>query len=203
MHADYAIYGVHAVFWGAFSLTRALVSRRGGAAAPPAPSPAAAPTVDRPQTAPYSRALLGLHMVGFAVMYFGLGQAVLGQQVPERFPLQRVAGALTIFAGSAFMCWALLFFRSWRFRAKLEAGHELATGGPFGIVRHPIYLGLNLLAVGTALWVPSRLELLAAVLLLLGSDLRARSEERLLQEGFGDRYRVYMGRTRRFVPGLY
>lgn len=199
MPADYAIYAVHAAFWGAFGLTRVLVSRSGGAAVP---GPVA-PRVDSPRTAPYSRALLGLHMVGFAVMYFGLGQAVLGQQVPERWPLQRLAGALVILAGAAFMCWALLFFRSWRFRAKLEAGHELATGGPFGIVRHPIYLGLNLLAVGTLLWVPTGIELAAALLLILGSDLRARSEERLLLEGFGDRYRAYMGRTRRFVPGVY
>ncbi len=197
MHWDYAIYAVHGVFWGAFGITRATLRGSDRAAEPSAPAPGSV------QTAPYSRALLGFHMLGFGVMYFGLGQAVLGGQVPEAFPLQRIIGALVILAGAALMCWALLYFRSWRFRAKLEVGHELATDGPFRFVRHPIYLGLNLLALGTALWVPSVLELFAVALLTLGSDLRARAEERLLVQAFGERYRAYKEQTKRFVPGLY
>ena len=46
-------------------------------------------------------------------------------------------------------------FRSWRFRATLDKGHQLATGGPFSLLRHPIYMGLNLLALGRAIWVPT------------------------------------------------
>ncbi len=54
------------------------------------------------------------------------------------------------------MVWALDYFRSWRFRAKLDEGHQLATGGPFRLLRHPIYMGLNLLALGSAFWVVKR-----------------------------------------------
>ena len=199
MQTDYLIYGVHAAFWGAFGITRAILSRLAEPVVSPTPAPAAA----SPQTAPYSRALLGFHMVGFGTMYFGLNQAVLGNQVPERWPLQRLAGSLVMALGAALMCWALAFFRSWRFRAQLAADHELATGGPFALVRHPIYLGLNLLGIGTALWIPSGLELAAAVLLIVGSDLRCRAEEKLLLQAFGERYRAYMKQTRRMIPGLY
>jgi protein-S-isoprenylcysteine O-methyltransferase Ste14 len=101
------------------------------------------------------------------------------------------------------MVWALVYFRSWRFRARLDEGHQLATGGPFGLVRHPIYLGLNLLALGTGLWVPTPLVWLGFVLMLLGSDFRGRAEEKLLAKSFGDLYGSYARRTRRFVPGLY
>jgi protein-S-isoprenylcysteine O-methyltransferase Ste14 len=39
--------------------------------------------------------------------------------------------------------------------------------------------------------------------MVVGSDLRARSEETLLHRNFGQRYASYCSRTRRFVPLLY
>jgi protein-S-isoprenylcysteine O-methyltransferase Ste14 len=39
--------------------------------------------------------------------------------------------------------------------------------------------------------------------MVLGSDLRARAEERLLTGTFGETYATYCRRTARFVPGLY
>ena len=101
------------------------------------------------------------------------------------------------------MCWSLLYFRSWRFRAKLDAGHELATGGPYALVRHPIDAGMNLLALGTAVWIPTILTWLGLALMFLGSDLRGRAEERVLGAAFGAQYREYCSRTRRFLPGIY
>jgi protein-S-isoprenylcysteine O-methyltransferase Ste14 len=199
-HLDFAIYGVHVLFWAAFGVTRTVIARLDASAPTPA---SAAPKAEVAQTAPYSRLLVAVHMLGFGLMYFGMANAVIPNRVPELFPLQRLVGTLVIACGAVMMCWSLLFFRSWRFRAKLDQGHELATGGPFALVRHPIYLGINLLGIGTALWIPSILLIAAAVLLVVGSDLRARAEERLLLAAFGDAYRAYMGRAKRFVPGLY
>ncbi len=195
---DLAIYAVHSAFWGSFGLTRYLMRPREGSA-----TAAAAPTATTETSAPYSRALLILHTIAFAVMYFGLGNAVLPHRVPGWFPGQRVVGFLVIAWGAAMMSWALVWFRSWRFRAKVDAGHELATGGPFRLVRHPIYLGLTLLAIGSAIWVPTPICWLGAALMFLGSDLRGRAEERLLTRVFGQAYIDYCSRTARFFPGLY
>jgi protein-S-isoprenylcysteine O-methyltransferase Ste14 len=142
-------------------------------------------------------------MFAFGVMYFGLGQAVIPSRVPEWFPGQRLVGASVIVSGAALMSWALVYFRSWRFRAKLDQGHQLATGGPFRLMRHPIYMGLNLLALGTAIWVPTAIVWVGFALMVLGSDLRARAEEKLLEQSFGEPYRSYLARTQRFVPGIY
>jgi protein-S-isoprenylcysteine O-methyltransferase Ste14 len=136
-------------------------------------------------------------------MYFGIGYAVILECVPNWFPGQRVAGTLVIAAGAALMVWALVYFRSWRFRAALDESHQLATGGPFRILRHPIYMGLNLLALGTALWIPTPIVWAAFLLMAIGSDLRARAEETILRQAFDPEYREYCARTRRFVPGLY
>ncbi|MEO5800415.1 MAG: isoprenylcysteine carboxylmethyltransferase family protein [Gemmatimonadales bacterium] len=194
---DLGLYVVHFAFWSSFGITRTLQRARGDAAAPVAPA-AAAET-----TAQYSRALLILHSLAFGVMYFGIGNAVIPGRVPELFPGQRIVGGLIIGLGAALMSWALTWFQSWRFRAKLDAGHQLATGGPFHYLRHPLYMGLNLLALGSAIWVPTNTLWIAVVLMVIGSDLRGRAEERLLTTAFGDAYRNYALRTRRFLPGIY
>lgn len=196
MRIDFAVYAVHAAFWASFAITQRFVGA-GHAVTVPAPATAA------PATAPYSRLVLALHFVAFAVLYMGIGGAVFADRVPHWFPGQRIAGTLVIAAGAWLMCWSLVYFRSWRFRAELDAGHELATGGPYGIVRHPIYTALNLFALGTAVWIPNVLVWASVVLMVIGGDLRGRAEERLLTHAFGDTYRAYCARTRRFLPGVY
>jgi protein-S-isoprenylcysteine O-methyltransferase Ste14 len=64
-------------------------------------------------------------------------------------------------------------------------------------------MGLNLLALGSAIWVPTAIVWIAFLLMVLGSDLRARAEETLLLRVFGASYREYCARTGRFVPGIY
>ena len=64
-------------------------------------------------------------------------------------------------------------------------------------------MGLNLLALGTAVWIPTPILWVSLLLMIVGSDLRARAEENLLARVFGDAYRDYREHTSRFVPGVY
>lgn len=196
---DLLVYAVHLAFWGSFVLTRMRVRTPAGLPA----ADASTPVADREQTAPFSRALLTFHMTAFGVMYFGIGNAVLPNRVPTWFAGQALIGSVAIALGAALLCWTLVHFRSWRFRAKLEQGHQLSTGGPFRILRHPIYMALDLLALGTAIWVPTIIVWIAFVLMAVGGDMRARSEEALLGRAFGSAYAEYSRRTKRFLPGLY
>jgi protein-S-isoprenylcysteine O-methyltransferase Ste14 len=197
---DFAIYAVHTGFWWAFMLTRILLRRRDrnqGSVAEPAAKSA------NEIAAPFSRALLAFHALAFTAMYVGIGIAVLPHRVPSWFQGHRIAGTLVIAVGAALVVCALVSFRSWRFRAAVDSHHQLATGGPFRLLRHPIYMGLNLLALGSAIWVPTVIVWVAFALMAIGSDLRARAEETLLTKIFGETYRKYSARTRRFVPGIY
>ena len=196
---DFVIYAVHVAFWTSFGVVP-LFQR---AASPRAAEPASPVVALEAKTARFSRALLIFHSIAFGAMYFGLANAVFPDRVPTWFPGQRVVGTLVMAGGAALMCWARVHFHSWRFRAKLDEGHQLATEGPFRYLRHPIYMGLNLLALGTAIWVPTPFVWAGFVLMVLGSDLRARAEETLLDQAFGPTYRAYRARTRRFVPGIY
>ena len=79
---------------------------------------------------------------------------------------------------------------------------HLVESGVYSLVRHPIYGGLLLTALGWALVAASLLALLLVVGLGLFIDLKARREEAWLGERYGG-YAAYMARTRRLLPWLY
>jgi protein-S-isoprenylcysteine O-methyltransferase Ste14 len=196
----FGIYAAHAAFWCAFVIARLIAQSSAPGQHDNREGATRASTQD---AAPYSRALVSFHAFAFAILYFGLGIAVFGGHSLALFQSQPIAALLVIGCGAVLCCWALLYFRSWRFRATVAVGHELATGGPFRLLRHPIYMALNLLALGSALWIPTPIVWFSFVLVVVGSDLRARSEEALLLRTYGDAYASYCERTRRFVPGVY
>jgi protein-S-isoprenylcysteine O-methyltransferase Ste14 len=76
------------------------------------------------------------------------------------------------------------------------------TGGLYRYVRHPQYLGLAVMGLGTTLIWPRFLVLLAFVAMLFLYVLLARWEEAQCIARFGDPYRAYLARTGRFLPRL-
>ncbi len=191
---DFAIYGFHALFYAMFWL------RLLGRAARPAKPGGADPATP---TARFSRGLVAAHMFAMLVLYFGVGAVVSGRSVRFLFAPQRAAGAAVMLAAAGLAAWTLAVFGSWRLRARIEADHQLSTDGPFRFVRNPIYLGMALIAVGTFLWMPTVVVLVGMLLVFMGCNLRARAEEKVLLAAFGDRYREYAARVKRFVPGIY
>lgn len=146
--------------------------------------------------------LVVLHTVVTVVMYAGIGLGVRDPRAQDPTP-QMVIGTALIILGSVIARWTLRTFRSWRLRAEITERHELSTDGPFRFVRHPIYAAMNLLAVGTAVWIPNPFTLAAAVGMIVVGDVRGRAEESLLLTAFGDAYRVYMARVKRLLPFVY
>ena len=84
----------------------------------------------------------------------------------------------------------------------LKQGHTLVRGGPYALVRHPIYAGLIIGALGWALLTNSLAALALAVVLLVFFDIKARREERQLAARFPG-YAAYQRRVRKFFPFLY
>jgi protein-S-isoprenylcysteine O-methyltransferase Ste14 len=79
---------------------------------------------------------------------------------------------------------------------------EVVRSGMYRVVRHPIYLGLILLAVGWSLWRSSLAGSILSVLLFFFFDAKARYEERWLLERYPD-YDDYRQRVKRIIPWLY
>ena len=78
----------------------------------------------------------------------------------------------------------------------------LVDRGIYGILRHPIYAGLMLLAAGWSLMRPSGVGVLLSLALVAFLDLKARREEQFLAATFPG-YAAYRRRTSRFIPRVY
>jgi protein-S-isoprenylcysteine O-methyltransferase Ste14 len=115
-----------------------------------------------------------------------------------------LSGCLLALAGAA------LVLRSrtelgpaWSLVPRAEQGTGLVTTGPYRFVRHPIYLGLALLAVGQALAFGSWPALIIVLFGIIPTFAwRARAEEQILSRTFGERYAVYRQRTKMIIPHL-
>jgi protein-S-isoprenylcysteine O-methyltransferase Ste14 len=84
-----------------------------------------------------------------------------------------------------------------------DRGHEVIDSGVYGLVRHPMYLGASMLAIGLPLWLGSYLALALGLLGILGLAMRIRVEERVLRDGLPG-YADYAQRVRhRLVPFVW
>ncbi len=89
--------------------------------------------------------------------------------------------------------------RNWGMPMSRKEDPELVTGGPYAFVRHPIYGGVTLMFLGSAIgagiyWT---LPLVLAVPYFVYS---ARREEELMRAQFPDAYPPYMQRTWMLIP---
>ncbi len=94
--------------------------------------------------------------------------------------------------------------RHWAMAARVVEGHRLVTDGPFGRVRHPLYLAMGLLLLSPVAGLSSWLGAGAALpLFAFGTYLRVRAEERVLGAAFGPEYEEYRRRVPAFIPRLF
>jgi protein-S-isoprenylcysteine O-methyltransferase Ste14 len=114
------------------------------------------------------------------------------------FAIQMLAVAFVLRAASVVGVWELAGVR--------QPDHtkpvDFRATGPFGIVRHPIYLGWALIVFATPVMTTSRL--LFAVVSTAYLVAAIPWEEASLVEAFGEKYRAYQREMRwRLIPGLW
>lgn len=108
-----------------------------------------------------------------------------------------VAGILLTFGAQ------LAMGDAWRVGVDPEERTDLVTGGPFGLVRNPIYSAMIPTVFGLALMVPNVVAIAAFMTLVVALELQVRLvEEPYLLEVHGDTYAEYAARVGRFAPGL-
>jgi protein-S-isoprenylcysteine O-methyltransferase Ste14 len=85
----------------------------------------------------------------------------------------------------------------------IQPDHRLVTTGIYGVIRHPSYLGLFVVALGWGVAFRAGVGVAIAVMMLIVVIARIRAEERLLSETFGAEYDAYRARTWRLAPYIY
>ncbi len=112
----------------------------------------------------------------------------------------RYLGLAVFLLGLAFAVWARLYLgRNWGAPMSEKADPELVTTGPYRRVRHPIYSGITLGMVGTAMVVGP--YWLVPVVLLGGYFVySATVEERTMERLFPETYPAYKRSTKMLIP---
>jgi len=143
-----------------------------------------------------------------SALFFGL--ACLGwiplpwQVAPTTRVWMLVIGSLLYFPGLSLVLWGRLtlgknYFVSTGLGAQLFADQQLVTGGPYAIVRHPMYIGLLLAAWGSLLiyatWTTVYFAVFAPAVLS-----RSKREEAALAAEFGEQWQAYCQRVPAFLP---
>ena len=86
----------------------------------------------------------------------------------------------------------------------IQQNHTLVKKGIYSLIRHPAYTGLFLFMLGMGLslgnWLSLFIIFAASVTIVF---VRVPLEEKALIEKFGDEYRSYMKKTKRYIPYLF
>jgi protein-S-isoprenylcysteine O-methyltransferase Ste14 len=110
-------------------------------------------------------------------------------------------GAALVAAGMAFSIWARAYLgRNWSAVVTLKTDHELIRSGPYRFVRHPIYTGLLVAIVGSAIVRGEWRGVVAIAIAIAALWRKLRLEERWLGETFGDEYAKYRAEVSALIP---
>jgi protein-S-isoprenylcysteine O-methyltransferase Ste14 len=144
---------------------------------------------------------MGVVIVGFGVAFLGtVIDSLLGIS-PFRSILTAALSCVLLVVGFLVRAWATVYFYERQMKViSLAPQSALITSGPFRFSRNPLYLGGNVfIFFGAALLLgsPSALLIIAVHLPLV--DLFIWREEKQLDKEFGEEWRRYKARVRRWI----
>ncbi len=145
-----------------------------------------------------SRVLTLAALVMLIASYYPVGLAVVWTSPPAlRWAMFALVAAGLLFTWAARLHLGPL----WSSTSAPTEDHRIVDSGPYGVVRHPVYAGLLLAVIATAVE-RGRIEAIAGALVLIaGVSLRAKLEERFLRRDLGDdAYTSYRRRVPMLLP---
>lgn len=123
------------------------------------------------------------------------------RQVIPRTALSQIVGTAICVLGLILTLWARqTLAENWSSDVTFKQNHELIRTGPYRIVRHPIYTGLLVMILGTAIHIGQVRGGVSLLLVAIGFWIKLSQEERLLLRHFPDVYPVYQREVKALVP---
>lgn len=125
----------------------------------------------------------------------------LNRQILQRTAFLEAFSVVLCACGLGFTIWARQTLAgNWSSDVTLKRGHELIRTGPYRIVRHPIYTGLLVMVLGTAIFIGQMRGVLSLLLVTLGFWIKLRQEERLMMQHFPEAYPNYRREVKALIP---
>jgi len=147
-------------------------------------------------------AVLSIEIVGFAMIFSHRGGiGFLGNRVVPRNLMGPIAGTVLTWMGIGLAIWARYHLAEyWSARVTIKEGHQLIRTGPYARLRHPIYSGLVLAAIGSAVVIDRWRCVFGVCLVLMGYCIKAKKEEAMLTQQFGDAFLEHRKHTGFLIP---
>ncbi|MGH9501565.1 MAG: methyltransferase family protein [Terriglobales bacterium] len=147
-------------------------------------------------------AILSIEIVGYVLLFSGAaGIGLLGNRFAPRAMASAAAGVALTWLGIALAIWARYHLAEyWSARVTIKEDHQLIRTGPYTHLRHPIYSGLVLATIGSAMVIDKWRCVLGVCLVLAGYCWKARKEETMLSRQFGDAFREHQKHTGFLIP---
>jgi len=152
-----------------------------------------------------SRYVVMLVMVAGYVFIFSPSTRIglLGRRFVSHNVSVVILGMVLTWLGVALAIWARYHLaENWSGRVTIKQGHELIRIGPYARLRHPIYSGLLLATLGTAVVIGEWRCLVGVCLVLLAYSIKAEREEAMLTEQFGEAFQEHRRHTGFLLPRL-
>lgn len=128
----------------------------------------------------------------------------LGYVVIPRCLAKALTGLTVTSLGIAYAIWARSTLAdNWSAQPTLKQGHELVVSGPYRITRHPIYTGILIAVLGTAIMVGNLRAFIALVLVFIALWHKSTFEEDLMNQQFGEQYTEYSRRVKKLIPWVF
>src|SRR5579884_51256 len=186
------------IIWAAFGIYWFAVPAWKQRASGPNPRPANRVS-DRPWARLFHHALTVMTFIFLFVPQTGLGP--LHRRFLPSAHAFGVAGLVITIAGLALAMWARQHLaENWSSRVRIRVGHELIRTGPYAHLRHPIYSGVLLAVIGTAVEVGRCRAIVSVALLLISYCIKARREDVVLAREFGDAWQEHRSQTGFLLP---
>lgn len=127
----------------------------------------------------------------------------LGQRFAPAGPAIEWTGVFLTGVGVALAIWARWHLgTNWSGTVTLKEGHELIRTGPYRTMRHPIYTGIILALLGTAITAGEVRGLAAVAIAWASFYFKARREEVFLTQEFGEKFEEHARHTGMFLPRI-
>ena len=148
--------------------------------------------------------LFHLGMIGsaFAVVAFDrFHTGPLAWSILPESRLVLLTGTIITALGLAFAVWARMQLGiNWSGAIAMKADQQLIQTGPYAIVRHPIYTGIVMGVLGTAIAIDGLRGILAIVLIFIAYFRKIWIEEKWLVNQFGSEYIQYQLKVKALIP---
>jgi len=134
----------------------------------------------------------------------GFGRRLLARRVFDPSISIAYVGLGITAAGLVFAVLARFYIgKNWSALIQVKEGHELIQTGPYALVRHPIYSGLMLATLGTAIAYGEWSGFLGFGMVVAAWGYKSRLEESAMAEQFGAQYESYRAHVKGLIPFVW